>query len=47
MLAKLHAYMGLAMESFILSGYPHAAEYDLFARHALPHLNHAPLLSRS
>jgi alkanesulfonate monooxygenase len=42
-LAKLQAYQALGMEAFILSGYPHAAEADLFARHVLPHLNHAPL----
>jgi alkanesulfonate monooxygenase len=38
--AKLRAYADLGMESFILSGYPHAAEGDLFARHVLPHLDH-------
>jgi alkanesulfonate monooxygenase len=42
-LAKLQAYADLGMESFILSGYPHAAEGDLFARHVLPRLDHAPL----
>jgi alkanesulfonate monooxygenase len=42
-LAKLRAYAGLGMEAFILSGYPHAAEADLFARHVLPQLDHAPL----
>lgn len=42
-LAKLRAYADLGMESFILSGYPHAAEGDLFARHVLPHLGHGPL----
>ena len=42
-LAKLNAYRALGMEAFILSGYPHAAEADLFARHVLPRLNHAPL----
>lgn len=42
-LAKLRAYEDLGMEAFILSGYPHAAEADLFARYVLPHLNHAPL----
>lgn len=45
-LAKLRDYAGLGLESFILSGYPHAAEGDLFARHVLPHLEHGPLLSR-
>ena len=46
-LAKLRGYAELGMESFILSGYPHAAEGDLFARHVLPHLDHGPLLPRS
>jgi sulfoquinovose monooxygenase len=46
-LAKLHDYMELGLEAFILSGYPHAAEADLFARHVLPHLDHAPLFPRS
>ena len=45
-LAKLRAYVDLGMESFILSGYPHAAEGDLFARYVLPHLDHGPLLPR-
>jgi alkanesulfonate monooxygenase SsuD/methylene tetrahydromethanopterin reductase-like flavin-dependent oxidoreductase (luciferase family) len=44
-LAKLHRYAVLGIEAFILSGYPHATECDLFARHVLPHLNHGPLLS--
>ena len=42
-LAKLHAYQALGIEAFILSGYPHAAECDLFARHVLPRMAHAPL----
>jgi alkanesulfonate monooxygenase len=42
-LAKLNAYRALGIDAFILSGYPHAAECDLFARHVLPRLNHAPL----
>jgi alkanesulfonate monooxygenase len=45
-LAKLRAYAGLGMEAFILSGYPNAAEGDLFARHVLPQLDHGPLLPR-
>jgi alkanesulfonate monooxygenase len=45
-LAKLRGYAGLGMEAFILSGYPHAAEADLFARHVLPHLDHRPLRAR-
>jgi alkanesulfonate monooxygenase len=46
-LAKLRGYADLGMEAFILSGYPHAAEADLFARHVLPRLEHGPLLPRS
>jgi alkanesulfonate monooxygenase len=42
-LAKLNACRSLGIEAFILSGYPHAAECDLFARHVLPKLDHAPL----
>jgi alkanesulfonate monooxygenase len=42
-LAKLAAYRELGLEAFILSGYPHLAEADLFARHVLPRLEHAPL----
>ena len=42
-LAKLNAYREMGMEAFILSGYPHAAEADLFARHVLPQLDHGPL----
>ena len=42
-LAKLRAYQALGIEAFILSGYPHAQECDLFARYVLPELEHAPL----
>ena len=42
-LAKIEAYRALGLEAFILSGYPHAAEADLFARYVLPRLNHGPL----
>lgn len=42
-LAKLRAYQAEGIEAFILSGYPHAAECDLFARHVLPHMDHGPL----
>ena len=42
-LAKLHAYQDLGIDAFVLSGYPHATECDLFSRHVLPRLNHAPL----
>ncbi|PTQ10003.1 alkanesulfonate monooxygenase [Sphingomonas oleivorans] len=42
-LAKLQAYRAEGIEAFILSGYPHAAEADLFARHVLPRIDHGPL----
>jgi alkanesulfonate monooxygenase len=42
-LAKLNAYRALGIEAFILSGYPHKAEAELFARHVLPRLEHGPL----
>jgi len=45
-LAKLRGYADLGIEAFILSGYPHAAEGDLLARHVLPFLDHGPLLPR-
>ena len=37
-LAKLNRYIDLGMRAFILSGYPHLEECDLFAKHVLPHL---------
>jgi alkanesulfonate monooxygenase len=43
-LAKLHAYQAMGIDAFILSGYPHATEADLFARHVLPRINHGPLV---
>ncbi len=42
-LAKINAYREIGLEAFILSGYPHIAEADLFARHVLPRLDHGPL----
>ena len=42
-LAKLEMYRAMGIEAFILSGYPHAAEADLFARHVLPRIDHARL----
>ena len=42
-LAKLHAYEGVGITAFILSGYPHEAEAELFARHVLPALPHRRL----
>lgn len=37
-LAKLNQYMDLGMRAFVLSGYSHLDECDLFARHVLPRL---------
>jgi alkanesulfonate monooxygenase len=42
-LAKLNDYRDMGIEAFILSGYPHAAEADLFAHYVLPRLEHGPL----
>jgi len=35
---KLKRYMNMGIRSFILSGYPHADECDLFAKYVLPRL---------
>lgn len=43
-LAKLRAYQDEGIEAFILSGYPHINECDMFARYVLPHLNHGQLV---
>jgi alkanesulfonate monooxygenase len=42
-LAKLLAYQKMGIEAFILSGYPHLEECDLFARYVLPRLDHKKL----
>ena len=42
-LTKLNMYREMGIEAFILSGYPHQQECDLFARYVLPQINHAPL----
>jgi alkanesulfonate monooxygenase len=42
-LAKLKAYQALGIEAFILSGYPHINECDMFARYVLPRLEHGGL----
>ena len=36
--AKLERYMDMGIRAFILSGYPHRDECELFARHVLPRL---------
>jgi alkanesulfonate monooxygenase len=40
---KILAYQAMGLEAFIVSGYPHAREADLFGRYVLPHLQHGPL----
>jgi alkanesulfonate monooxygenase len=42
-LAKINELAEAGIGAFILSGYPHAAECDLFARHVLPHIDHGRL----
>jgi alkanesulfonate monooxygenase len=37
--AKMNRYIDMGMRAFILSGYPHVDECDLFAKHVLPRLN--------
>ncbi|WP_419916609.1 LLM class flavin-dependent oxidoreductase [Candidatus Poriferisodalis sp.] len=41
--AKLHAYQEVGIDAFILSGYPHQAECDLFGRLVLPSIPHQKL----
>jgi alkanesulfonate monooxygenase len=41
--AKIHDYQRVGIDAFILSGYTHRAECDLFARYVLPQLDHAPI----
>ena len=36
---KLERYMDMGFRAFVLSGYPHLEECDLFARYVLPRLN--------
>jgi alkanesulfonate monooxygenase len=38
-LAKLNRYIDMGMRAFILSGYPHLEECDLFAKFVLPRLD--------
>ena len=46
-LAKLRAYQDIGIGAFILSGYTHAAEADLFAKYVLPNIEHGPLYEGS
>lgn len=42
-LAKLNAYRDAGIEAFVLSGYTHLAECDMFSRYVLPHIDHGRL----
>ena len=42
-LAKINELADAGIGAFILSGYPHAAECDLFARYVLPNVHHGRL----
>jgi alkanesulfonate monooxygenase len=42
-LGKIRELTEAGVEAFILSGYPHAAECDLFARYVLPQIDHGRL----
>ena len=46
-LAKLKAYQEVGVGAFILSGYTHVAEADLFAKYVLPNIEHGPLYEGS
>ncbi len=41
--SKLNRYMDMGIRAFILSGYPHVSECELFARHVLPRLDFCKL----
>ena len=41
--AKLNELVDAGVSAFILSGYPHLKECDLFAKYVLPNIDHAPL----
>lgn len=45
--AKLEAYREVGVTAFILSGYTHQAECELFAQHVLPRIDHAPIRTPS
>lgn len=42
-LTKIEQLTDAGIDAFILSGYPHLAECDLFARYVLPRLDHGRL----
>jgi alkanesulfonate monooxygenase len=42
-LTKINELIDAGVSAFILSGYPHLKECDLFAKYVLPNINHGPL----
>jgi alkanesulfonate monooxygenase len=42
-LAKINELSDAGVSAFVLSGYPHLKECDLFAKYVLPKINHGPL----
>lgn len=42
-LGELRRLQAVGVDAFVLSGYPHVAECDLFARYVLTRLDHGPL----
>ena len=40
---KINAYMDAGIDAFILSGYPHISECELFAANVLNQIEHGPL----
>lgn len=42
-LAKIHELIDAGIDAFILSGYPHVTECDLFGRYVLPRIRHERL----
>ena len=41
--SKLKRYIGMGIETFILSGYPHNRECEIFGNYVLPHFNNISL----
>jgi len=44
-LNKIKQYIALGIDAFILSGYPHQEECDLFAKYVLPNINHGAMVA--
>lgn len=44
-LKKINQYIALGIDAFILSGYPHQEECDMFAKYVLPEINHGAMVA--